>query len=154
MTSARASENRHALITGASAGIGHALAHVFARQGFDLVLTARRADRLNALKMELESKYHIRAHALPADLSNPNAPGDIAAELARKKIHIDCLVNNAGYNKRGAVPETSLQEKNDLLQVMAISPYVLTHFFPCNASTKVRLGIECCFGRRFVAWRG
>jgi len=127
--SARASENRRVLITGASAGIGQALAHVFSRHGFDLVLTARRADRLNALKMELESKYHIRALALPADLSNPDAPADLAAELTREKIHIDCLVNNAGYNRRGAVPETSMQEKTDLLQVMAVSPYALTHLF-------------------------
>jgi short-subunit dehydrogenase len=125
----REGEGRHVLITGASAGIGQALARVFARHGYNLVLTARRADRLNALKKELEDKCNVRAHALPGDLSNPGTPGEISASLRQMGIHIDGLVNNAGYNLCGTVPDTSWQGKNDLLQVMTIAPYALTHFF-------------------------
>lgn len=129
MSLAREGEGRHVLITGASAGIGQALARVFARHGYNLVLTARRADRLTALKKELEDKCKVRAHVLPGDLSNPDTPGEISAALGQMGIHIDGLVNNAGYNLRGAVPDSSWQAKNDLLQVMAIAPYALTHFF-------------------------
>jgi short-subunit dehydrogenase len=120
-------EGRHVLVTGASAGIGRALARVFARHGFNLVLTARRVDRLNALKTELEDHYGVRAYALPGDLANPDTPGAIFESLAQMGIHIDGLVNNAGYNLRSTVPDRYWQEKNDLLQVMAIAPYALTH---------------------------
>ena len=127
----REGENRHVLITGASAGIGQALARVFARHGYNLAVTARRGDRLRALKTELENEYQIRVHALPADLANPDAPDEIAGTLRQREIHIDGLVNNAGYNLRGAIPDTSWQDKHDLLQVMAIAPYALTqHFLP------------------------
>ena len=127
----REGENRHVLITGASAGIGQALARVFARHGYNLAVTARRGERLCALKTELENKYQIRVHALPADLANPDAPDEIAGTLRQREIHIDGLVNNAGYNLRGAVTESRWQDKHDLLQVMAIAPYALTqHFLP------------------------
>jgi short-subunit dehydrogenase len=125
----REGEGRHVLITGASAGIGQALARVFARHGYNLVLTARRADRLDALKKELETNCNVHAHVLPGDLSIPETPGEISASLRQMEIHIDGLVNNAGYNLRGGVPDNSWQDKNDFLQVMAIAPYALTHFF-------------------------
>ncbi len=129
MSLAREGEGRHVLITGASAGIGRSLARVFARHGYNLVLTARRADRLNALKKELEDTCNVRAHILPGDLSKPATPPEISAAIERMGIHIDGLVNNAGYNLRGAVPDTTWKGKSDLLQVMAIAPYTLTHLF-------------------------
>ena len=131
MMRTREGEQRHVLITGASAGIGRALAHVFARHGYNLAVTARRGERLCALKTELENTYQIRVHALPADLANPDAADEIAGTLRQREIHIDGLVNNAGYKLRGAIPDTSWQDKHDLLQVMAIAPYALTqHFLP------------------------
>jgi len=125
----REGKGRRVLITGASAGIGQALARVFARHGYNLVLTARRADRLYALKKELEDKCNVRAHVLPGDLSNPDTPSEISTVLGQMGIRIDGLVNNAGYNLRGAVPDTSWRDKNDLIQVMTIAPYALTHLF-------------------------
>jgi len=122
-------EGRHVLVTGASAGIGRALARVFARHGYNLVLTARRAGRLNALKKELEEQFGVRAHVLPKDLANPDTPGEISASLIQMGVQVDGLVNNAGYSLRGTVPDTSWKDKNDLLQVMAIAPYALTHAF-------------------------
>ena len=129
MRSSSEGEGRHVLVTGASSGIGRALAHVFARYGYNLVLTARRVDRLKVLKKELEDQSGVCAHVLPGDLSNSDTPAEISASLMRMGIHIDGLVNNAGYNLRGTVPDTSWRDRNDLLQVMAIAPYALTHLF-------------------------
>jgi hypothetical protein len=120
---------RTVLVTGASAGIGRALAHVFAQHGFDAVLTARRAERLNELKDELEAAHNIRAYALPADLTSPDAPNALATALEAQGIAIDALVNNAGYNLRGATPDHAWEAKKAFLQIMAVAPYALTHLF-------------------------
>jgi short-subunit dehydrogenase len=129
VTRAQASQRRTALITGASAGIGKALAREFAQQGFNIVLTARRAERLEALKNELEKDCAIRAFPVPADLSDPAAPQRIASVLNEREIVVDALVNNAGYNLRGSVTDHSWEAKSDFLQVMAIAPYALTDLF-------------------------
>src|SRR5438309_4518946 len=88
---------RTALITGASAGIGAALARVFASHGFDVVLTARRADRLSALAEELRLAYGIEARAMPADLARIQSCAELVRALDSEGVSIDALVNNAGY---------------------------------------------------------
>ena len=95
-------KNRRALVTGASAGIGEAFAEALAEKGADLILTARRMERLNRLAAKLEEKYGVNAIAIEADLSRPDAPDAIAAELARRGVEIDILVNNAGFGRPGA----------------------------------------------------
>ena len=129
MMPVREGDTRHVLITGASSGIGEALARVFARHGFNLALNARRAERLSALKTELEASYDVRVLSLPGDLANPETPEMIHSTLRQADIHIDGLVNNAGYNSRGAIPDTPWQAKRDQLQLMAIAPYALTQLF-------------------------
>ena len=89
-------ERRTALVTGASAGIGAAFARVFAANGFDLALTARRADRLEALAAELCAAHGSRVVVVTADLADPAAPGRIADDVAQAGLQIDALVNNAG----------------------------------------------------------
>jgi len=125
----REGEGRYVLVTGASAGIGAALAHVFARRGYDVAVTARRGERLAALCRELKALHGVRAFALPADLAREDAPQEIAQTLSREGIVIDALVNNAGYNLRGTVADHDWASKRALLQVMAIAPYELTHLF-------------------------
>ena len=98
----RDGDGRLALVTGASAGIGKALAEVFAANGFDLVLTARRENRLRALAAELEQKYRIKAHVFQADLADPIAPLNLCQAFAARGLKIDVLVNNAGYGVPGA----------------------------------------------------
>ena len=129
MSASRDGEGRNVLVTGASAGIGASLARVFAQHGYGVILTARRAERLDALKRDLETAYKIRAHSVPADLSEADAPERIAAELKRKGLLVDALVNNAGYNLRGSVPDNDWPEKHAMLRTMAIAPYALTHLF-------------------------
>src|SRR4029453_5083715 len=91
-----------ALVTGASSGIGKAFAELLAQKGYAVVVTARRADRLDALAAELKQKYGVAPHTIVADLSQPNASQQIVGELASRKLAIDVLVNNAGYGVPGS----------------------------------------------------
>jgi uncharacterized protein len=107
-----------ALITGASAGIGAALARVFAQNGFDLVLTARRADRLDAVAAEIARTYGRSVRVIAADLADPASPRRICDELADAGVTIDALVNNAGYGLPGGLLQSSWDQHRDFIQVM------------------------------------
>jgi uncharacterized protein len=123
----RKGAGRTALVTGASAGIGAEFARVLARHGFDLVLTARRGDRLNALAGELERQFSVRARVHPADLSAGDASASLISELQRDGVAIDFLVNNAGYGLHGPYRVTQWKSQRDFLQVMVIAPCELVH---------------------------
>ena len=118
---------RVALITGASAGIGAAFAEVFAAEGFDVVLVARREDRLQALAARLRDAHGVTAHAVAADLAEPGASDRILAELAARGIHVDALVNNAGYGVPGAYLRSPWERHDAMLRVMVTSVTELTH---------------------------
>src|SRR5262245_31731966 len=90
-----------ALVTGASSGIGEALARRIARDGRPVALVARRKDRLDALAAELRTGHRIDAHVFPADLTAPGAVPALAAELARRELSVEWLVNNAGFGTFG-----------------------------------------------------
>jgi uncharacterized protein len=119
--------SRTALITGASAGIGTALARVFASHGFDLVLTGRRADRLSALAEELRRMYGVEARAMPADLARLKSCAELVGALDGDGIGIDALVNNAGYGVPGFYRETSWETQRDFIQVLVTAPCELAH---------------------------
>src|SRR5262245_38283110 len=89
------------LVTGASSGIGDALARRIARDGHHLVLTARRADRLEALARELASAHGIRATPTANDLTNSGGPAALVLELERRGLEVEWLVNNAGFATAG-----------------------------------------------------
>ncbi len=110
-----------ALITGASAGIGAAIAREFAAHGFDLVLTARRGDRLQALAHELAAAHGCTAHVIVADLSDPAAPARVFDEVARAGLTVDALVNNAGYGLPGGFLSSGWEEHRAFIQVMVTS---------------------------------
>ncbi|QDU65724.1 SDR family NAD(P)-dependent oxidoreductase [Engelhardtia mirabilis] len=90
-----------ALVTGASAGIGTHLARLFAADGSDLVLVARRGERLEALAQDLRAGHGVQVHVIPFDLGRPRAAEALVAELAARGLEVDVLVNNAGFGARG-----------------------------------------------------
>ena len=90
-----------ALITGASSGIGEQFARLFAADGWNVVLLARRQERLDVLATTLESKFGIKASVIVEDLSDVRAPERIAGVLNERGISVDALVNNAGFGHLG-----------------------------------------------------
>ncbi len=118
---------RLALVTGASSGIGAALARVYASHGYDLALTARRADRLHALSDEVRLRYGVDSLVIPADLSLVDAPAQILAAVEANGREVDALVNNAGYAVPGAYAATRWDDQRALLQVLVTAPCELAH---------------------------
>src|SRR5580658_7909088 len=95
-----------ALITGASAGLGAEYAWLFAEDGHDVVLLARRKDKLDALAEQIAARHpSVRAHVLQEDLGDARAPERIVKELASRGIEIEFLVNNAGFGTTGTFAE-------------------------------------------------
>jgi len=118
-----------ALITGASAGIGLALAQELAGGGTNLVLTARREDRLQTLAKELSAKHKIQAEVFAADLASAAAPEEIFAFTQQKGIAVDLLINNAGFGAYGELPEIETQRLLDMVQVNCSAVVHLTRLF-------------------------
>jgi short-subunit dehydrogenase len=118
---------RRALVTGASAGIGQAFANVLAARGFDLVLTARRRERLESLGRELSNRHGIQTSVIAEDLADPGAGERLVGILGARGLTIDFLVNNAGYGVPGRYASTTWDEQRDFLQVMVVAVSELTH---------------------------
>jgi len=117
---------RWALVTGASAGIGEAFARELARRGMNLVLAARREDRLRALAGELASAHRIRTLVVHADLGEPGAAEALWGEAsAGREIHL--LVNNAGFGLKGSFHELPLDRQAEMVRVNCIAPLELAH---------------------------
>jgi short-subunit dehydrogenase len=95
------------LVTGASSGIGEALARLAASEGHALVLVARSADKLQALAQDLGARHGVPVKVLPADLGQPGAAAALAAELKHRRITVDVLVNNAGVLENGPFVKTA-----------------------------------------------
>lgn len=118
---------RTALVTGASAGIGTAFAELLAAEGYDLLLVARREDRLRELADKLAKKHNGRYEVFPADLRDPAAPTEIVKHAEDLGVDIDVLINNAGLSGKGKFSETPWEEIDGELQVMVTAVTHLTH---------------------------
>lgn len=117
---------RLALVTGASSGIGEAFARRLAGRGFDIALTARRTERLEALASELRAAG-AEALVIPDDLSSAGAADRLLSTVASGGRSIDVLINNAGYGLPGAYVRTGWSEQAAVLQLMLVSVAELTH---------------------------
>ena len=115
-----------ALITGASAGLGLEYAKLFAASGHDLVLVARRRDRLEALAAQLQQAHGVKAHVLAVDLASPDGPRRVLEELRRLDVTIEFLVNNAGFGTSGAFAEIDLKRELEMIQVNIVALLELT----------------------------
>jgi short-subunit dehydrogenase len=93
--------SRWAIITGASSGIGKALAFEFASGGFNLLLTARNVSALTEVADECRKKHHVQAEFVAADLSCPDSLAELIVGLAARPYPYEVLVNNAGFGIHG-----------------------------------------------------
>jgi short-subunit dehydrogenase len=118
-----------AIVTGASSGLGAEYAKLFAADGHDLVLVARRRDRLEALARELEAAHGIRAHVLAADLAAPPGAGRVVDEVNRLGVEVEFLVNNAGFGASGALTESDLARLLEMVQLNVTALVMLTRAF-------------------------
>lgn len=118
---------RRALITGASSGIGRAFAQILAAHDYDLILTARRHDRLETLAGDLKARHNTDTFVIAEDLGRIDASERIARAIAERSLHVDVLVNNAGYGVPGSYASTSWHQQQQFLQVLVVAVTELTH---------------------------
>ena len=118
-----------ALVTGASAGIGVALAEELASGGTNLVLTARRKDRLEELARKLTATHKIDSAVFPADLADSSAPEKILAFTKERGIEIEVLINNAGFGQYGEFHSIEKQRLLDMVQVNCHAVVHLTRLY-------------------------
>ena len=117
------------LITGASSGIGLELAHLFARDGYRLVLVARNRAALRELATELQSRYNAEIWISPKDLAHPASPLELYQELQESSVVLDVLVNNAGFGAEGGFLQTDWNVEAEMLQVNIVALTQLTKLF-------------------------
>jgi short-subunit dehydrogenase len=127
--SARRWAQEWSLITGASAGIGLAFAEQLASAGSNLVLTARRTDRLQQLAASLSARNSVQVEVFGADLTRPEAPDQIYEFTKSKNIEIELLINNAGFGAFGNNHEVPPQRLSDMIQVNCSAVVQLTRLF-------------------------
>lgn len=121
--------NKWALVTGASAGIGWALAEQLAAGGAHLILTARRTDRLEKLASDLSTKYSVQTEVFPADLTQREAPAEIFAFTSQKGFDIELLVNNAGFGAFGYIQDITESRLLEMVQVNCSAVVHLTRLY-------------------------
>ena len=115
------------LITGASSGLGEGFARQLAAQKRDLVLVARREDRLKTLADELAGRSGATVQTVAADLAAPDGPARLMAEISSRGLTIDTLINNAGFGARGAFVEIDLAEQQRMVALNCTALMALCH---------------------------
>ncbi len=121
--------NRLALVTGASGGLGADFARQLAARGANLALVARRAEQLSAVAAEIEKGYPVSALAIPLDLAAPGAPQALYDQLHAQGLHVDVLVNNAGFGLYGDFSAIPWEREKAMLDIDIIALTHLTKLF-------------------------
>lgn len=120
---------QRALITGASSGLGVELARVLAQRGIDLAISARRADRLEALADEMRREHKVDVVVLPGDLAMAQGPQQLFEAVKAAGLRIDILVNNAGFGHFGPFLDQSLEQIEEMIAVNVSAVTTLTRLF-------------------------
>jgi short-subunit dehydrogenase len=126
---ARRGQGQTALVTGASMGIGVDLAECFAKDGYDLVLTARSETALKDVADRLAQKHKVRAATFALDLGQPGAGRKLADEIKARGLSIDVLVNNAGYGIAGGFNGSDPAEQLGMIDLNDRALVELTHIY-------------------------
>ncbi|MGA2668203.1 MAG: SDR family oxidoreductase [Ignavibacteria bacterium] len=119
----------YTLITGASGGIGLELSHLFAKDGYNLVLVARSGDKLDALSKELTDEHKIHVKVISEDLSKPSSAKEIYERVREQSLPVTVLINNAGFGSAGMFADTDIKNEIDMIQVNVLSLIELTKLF-------------------------
>jgi uncharacterized protein len=119
----------YALITGATSGIGYELAKLFAKDGFNLVITARDQSELDAKATEFSNAHGIQVIAIAKDLSLDTTPFELYNDIKARGIQVDILVNNAAQGQYGKFVETDIQRELEIIRLNIVSYLVLTKMF-------------------------
>jgi short-subunit dehydrogenase len=138
---ARKGEGQTALVTGASMGIGVDLAECFARDGYDLILTARSEAALNDVATKLSAQYGVKAAAIALDLGTPGGGEKLAAEIAARGLYVNVLVNNAGYGIAGAFAGSDRAAQLGMIDLNDRALVELTHIYWSSMLANKRGGI-------------
>lgn len=123
------SQRATALVTGASSGIGAELARIHAEHGGDLVVVARRQERLEELKGKLENAHGITVHVLAKDLTQTDAPRQIHDELQSQGVQVEHLINNAGFGNLGLFHEQDWAKNEAMIKLNILALTALTRLF-------------------------
>lgn len=118
-----------ALVTGASAGLGTHFALALAKRGHDLILVARREDRLAQLAEMIRDRHGVAAHVIPADLAKKTAVAKLVEAVGREGLTVDLLVNNAGFGARGGFAELDHALQARMIDVNCRALVELCHAF-------------------------
>lgn len=129
MSLPKPSSKSTALITGASAGIGAEIARELARRGHNVVLVARRKQRLNELAKELTGEFGIRAETLASDLSKPASRSRIPGRITELGLDVEILINNAGFATGGPFAKSDPARELEQVQVLVEAVVALTAAF-------------------------
>ena len=121
--------NKTVLITGTTSGIGMAFAEKFAYEKYDLVLVSRDEQKLAEQANKLSNKYGINVHIIPVDLLENGAVQKVFETVKNKKLSVQLLINNAGFNECGEFLETNLQKEIDMIRLHAICTTEMTKMF-------------------------
>ncbi len=119
----------YTLITGASEGIGKCLAEEFAKQGHNVLLVARNEDKLRSVALHISQQYQVQAEVLVADLIPQGAAEEVFLEVAKRELHVEILVNNAGMMQVEGFCTSDLDQCNNVMQLNIMSVVNLTRLF-------------------------
>ena len=122
-------KNSWAVVTGASSGIGRALAERLAQHGMNLVMVAREGEKLSELSRLWQDTYGIQAHPVGLDLSDPDSPRKVYEEIEQRNLSIDLLVNAAGFGYFGDFQDMTEEQVTKMVQVNATAIVQLCHLF-------------------------